>query len=81
QLRAEEIPQCGRIVALADVYDALTHARPYKEAWPVERAVDEVHRLRGAQFDPDVVEAFDQLDAEELAGNAPPASDHIEAAA
>ncbi|HUG65783.1 MAG TPA: HD domain-containing phosphohydrolase, partial [Gaiellaceae bacterium] len=47
QLRAEEIPQCGRIVALADVYDALTHARPYKEAWPVERAVDEVHRLRG----------------------------------
>jgi PAS domain S-box-containing protein len=80
-LRAEEIPQCGRIVALADVFDALTHARPYKEAWPVERAVDEVHRLRGLQFDPDVVEAFDQLDAEELAGNAPHAADDIEAAA
>lgn len=80
-LRGEEIPQCGRIVALADVYDALTHARPYKEAWPVERAVDEVHRLRERQFDPEVVEAFDQLDAEELAGSASTASDDIEAAA
>lgn len=81
QLRAEEIPECGRIVAVADVFDALTHARPYKAAWPVERAVDEVHRLRGMQFDPDVVDAFDQLDAEELAGNATPAADDIEAAA
>lgn len=81
RLKGEEIPQCGRIVALADVYDALTHARPYKEAWPVERAVDEVQRLRGIQFDPDVVEAFDQLDAEELAGNAPTTADDIEAAA
>ena len=80
-LRAEEIPECGRIVALADVFDALTHARPYKEPWPVERALDEVHRLRGLQFDPDVVEAFDQLDAEELAGNPAPSPDDIEAAA
>jgi response regulator RpfG family c-di-GMP phosphodiesterase len=63
------------------VFDGLTHARPYKEAWPVERGVDEVHRLRGMQFDPDVVEAFDQLDAEELAGNVAPAADDIEAAA
>jgi PAS domain S-box-containing protein/putative nucleotidyltransferase with HDIG domain len=69
QLSGDEIPQCGRIVALADVFDALTHTRPYKEAWPVDRAVDEVHRLRGVQFDPEVVEAFDQLDAEDLAGH------------
>jgi PAS domain S-box-containing protein/putative nucleotidyltransferase with HDIG domain len=68
RLQGEEIPQCGRIVALADVFDALTHPRPYKDAWPVDRAVDELRRMRGVQFDPDVVEAFDQLDAEELAG-------------
>jgi len=67
QLSGTEIPQCGRIVALADVFDALTHTRPYKEAWSVDRAVDEIHRLRGVQFDPDVVEVFDQLDAEEFA--------------
>lgn len=69
-LSGDEIPQCGRIVALADVFDALTHVRPYKEAWPVERAVDEVRRLRAVQFDPDVVDAFGRLDAEELAGPA-----------
>jgi putative two-component system response regulator len=67
-LAGREIPQCGRIVALADVFDALTHSRPYKDAWPVDQAVEEVHRLRGRQFDPEVVEAFDQLDAEQLAG-------------
>jgi HD domain len=77
----DEIPQCGRIVALADVFDALTHARPYKEAWPVDRAVEEIHRLRGLQFDPGVVEAFDQLDAEELAGRDPSRADDVEAAA
>jgi putative two-component system response regulator len=67
-LQGEAIPQCGRIVALADVFDALTHARPYKEAWPVERAAAEVQRLRERHFDPDVVDAFEGLDASELAG-------------
>jgi putative two-component system response regulator len=57
-LRAQAIPLSGRIVALADVYDALTHDRPYKAAWPVSRAVAEVEHLAGAQFDPDVVRAF-----------------------
>ncbi len=80
-LKEDEIPQCGRIVALADVFDALTHARPYKEAWSVDRAVAEVHRLRGVQFDPDVVEAFDHLDAEELAETGGTAGDDVEAAA
>jgi HD-GYP domain-containing protein (c-di-GMP phosphodiesterase class II) len=80
-LKEDEIPQCGRIVALADVFDALTHARPYKEAWSVDRAVAEVHRLRGVQFDPDVVEAFDHLDAEQLAGTGGKAGDDVEAAA
>jgi putative two-component system response regulator len=61
RLRAEDIPMAGRIVAVADVFDALTHARPYKSAWPVERAVGEVLRQRGRQFDPDVVDAFSTL--------------------
>lgn len=67
-LRGDEIPLCARIVAVADVFDALTHKRPYKPAWPVHEAVAEIHRLRGLQFDPQVVDAFDQLDTYELAG-------------
>lgn len=66
-LRRTAIPITGRIVALADVFDALTHERPYKQAWPVEQAVDEIHTLRGRQFDPDAVDAFDQLDPYQLA--------------
>jgi putative two-component system response regulator len=61
-LTGETIPLGGRIVALADVFDALTHARPYKEAWTVEDAVAEITRQRGRQFDPELVEAFLSLD-------------------
>jgi putative two-component system response regulator len=57
-LAGEEIPLSGRITAVADVFDALTHDRPYKRAWPVEAAVAEITRGRGQQFDPDVVDAF-----------------------
>jgi putative two-component system response regulator len=57
-----DIPVVARVVALADVFDVLTHVRPYKEAWPVEKALDEVRRERGAHFDPDVVDAFMRLD-------------------
>jgi putative two-component system response regulator len=52
------IPLSGRIVALADVFDALTTVRPYKPAWPVERAVDQIVADAGTHFDPDVVSAF-----------------------
>jgi putative two-component system response regulator len=55
---AEEIPLTGRITTVADVFDALTHARPYKEAWPLERAIDEIAQQRGDQFDPRIVDAF-----------------------
>jgi putative two-component system response regulator len=55
---AEEIPLMGRITTVADVFDALTHERPYKEAWPLERAIDEIVAQRGDQFDPRVVDAF-----------------------
>ena len=57
-LKGEEIPIACRIVALADLYDALTHVRPYKKAWPKEEAIEEVKRLSGTHFDPNVVDAF-----------------------
>lgn len=58
----EAIPLSGRIVAVADVLDALVHARPYKQAWPLERAVEEIRSQSGRQFDPQVVEALLTLD-------------------
>jgi putative two-component system response regulator len=58
QLHGEEIPLPGQIVAVADVFDALTHDRPYKPAWPVNLAVDEICQQTGEHFDPRVVEAF-----------------------
>jgi len=65
-LTGEEIPLSGRIVAVADVFDALTHERPYKHAWPTDQAVDEIQSLRASQFDPDVVEMFMELDPDSL---------------
>jgi cyclic di-GMP phosphodiesterase len=56
-----ETPLSGRIVAVADVFDALTHGRPYKNAWSVAEARAEIRRERGKQFDPDVVDAFLQI--------------------
>lgn len=60
-LAGTAIPEAGRIVALADVYDALTSPRPYKDAWTHEQARDEIVRFRGTHFDPDVVDAFLRL--------------------
>jgi PAS domain S-box-containing protein len=57
-LSGEAIPLVGRIVAVADVFDALTHDRPYKRAWSVEDAIAEMGRGAGGQFDPRVVSAF-----------------------
>ena len=58
QRKGEEIPLSARIVALADVFDALTSRRPYKEAWPVEKALKLIDDESGKHFDPDVVKAF-----------------------
>lgn len=55
-LRATQIPLAGRIVALADVFDALTQARPYKVAWSTHEALDEIRRQTGSHFDPELVE-------------------------
>jgi len=66
-LAGEEIPIGGRIVAVADVWDTLTHDRPYRKAWEPERALTEIRSQAGAQFDPAVVEAFSRLDLKTLA--------------
>ena len=57
-LRGDEIPIEGQIVAVADVFDTLINERPYKPAWPIEKAVAEVRRQSGRWFAPRVVEAF-----------------------
>jgi PAS domain S-box-containing protein len=57
-LRGEEIPLCARIVALADVYDALTSKRPYKMPFPHETTREMIVAQSGKHFDPEVVQAF-----------------------
>jgi HD-GYP domain-containing protein (c-di-GMP phosphodiesterase class II) len=57
-LRGEAIPLEARIVAVADVYDALSTSRAYKEAWEPERVVAELRRLRGIKFDPEALDLF-----------------------
>lgn len=58
QLRGEAIPLDARIVAIADVYDALASSRSYKPAWDRAQIVEELMRLRGTKFDPDLIDAF-----------------------
>nr|WP_058022340.1 HD domain-containing phosphohydrolase [Pseudohongiella spirulinae] len=57
-LKADQIPVAGRIVAISDVFDALTSERPYKKAWDIERALDYIQESKGLHFDPDLVELF-----------------------
>lgn len=58
RLKGEEIPLSARILAVADVFDALTSRRPYKQPWPVDQALALIREESGRQFDPVVVEAF-----------------------
>ena len=60
-ISGDQIPLSARIVALADVYDALRHRRVYKDAWPLDYTLKEIQKESGKQFDPDVVEAFFQV--------------------
>ncbi len=63
-LKGEDIPLIGRIVAIADVFDALTSKRPYKDAWSDEKALDLIRAQSGKHFDPALVAVFlDNLDA------------------
>ena len=57
-LSGANIPIEGRIVAIVDVYDALTNSRPYKKAWPQEKALELIRSERGKHFDPEVTDAF-----------------------
>ncbi|MBF4989655.1 two-component system response regulator [Methylophilus sp. QUAN] len=68
-LKGEAIPIEARIVAVADVFDALLNKRPYKEAWPVEAAVAEIESNRGKHFDPAIVDAMLQCLPDLLAIN------------
>lgn len=58
-LKAEDIPIEGRIVAIADVFDALTSKRPYKDAWSVEKTMDLIKRESGVHFEPKLVELLE----------------------
>lgn len=60
-LAGEAIPLVARIVSIADVFDALTHERPYKRAWSWEEAVDWISEQAGQKFDPTAVEAFREI--------------------
>jgi len=57
-LKGENIPMVGRICGLCDVFDALTSKRPYKEAWPIDEAVEEIKKGSGSHFDPHVTDCF-----------------------
>lgn len=60
-LKGDEIPLAGRIVALADVFDALTSERPYKKAWTAEKAIEYIREMSGSQFDPHLAELFVEI--------------------
>jgi putative two-component system response regulator len=74
-LAGEAIALAGRIVAVADTFDALTHERPYKHAWPIADALAEIARQSGEKFDPSVVAALVRLYKQEAA--AEPLTDHL----
>jgi diguanylate cyclase (GGDEF)-like protein len=85
-LAGETIPVVGRVVAVADVYDALTSARPYKQAWTPEEALVEIERQSGAMFDPSIALllrriVFPQTEASEAAEHPEAVSAQARAAA
>jgi putative two-component system response regulator len=58
RLAGKRIPIQARIVALADVFDALTHGRPFSPPWSMDRALSEIRARRGTQFDPELTDVF-----------------------
>ena len=64
-LKEDEIPLPARIFAVVDVFDALTSERPYRPAWPQDKALEYIKAQRGRQFDPQVVDAFLSVMSEE----------------
>ncbi len=87
-LSGTAIPLAARITALADVFDALTHKRPYKVAWPIDAALDEIARLKGRQFEPQLTDLFivligrlrhDHIDLDSYLGQAASNSSFLQA--
>jgi len=87
-LSGTAIPLAARITALADVFDALTHRRPYKIAWPIDAALDEITRLKGRQFEPQLTDLFvvlisqlrrDYIDIDSFLGQAAHGSPFLQA--
>lgn len=76
-LRGEAIPISGRATALADVFDALTHRRPYKPAWTIDEALAQISKDRGTHFDPQLVDVFMTLDHRSLQEDLDPADDGV----
>ena len=66
-LKGDEIPLAGRIVAITDVFDALTSNRPYKTAWAIDQALNLLTAEKGQHFDPNLVELFLQAMPEMIA--------------
>lgn len=60
-LAGEDIPEMARIVAVADVFDALTTRRPYKEPWPLEKVMDTLQASAGSHFEPRLIEQFTRI--------------------
>jgi putative two-component system response regulator len=60
-LAGKQIPESARIVALADVFDALSMKRPYKEPWPVEKILEYIRQNSGSHFDPEIVAVFEEI--------------------
>ena len=58
RLRGDEIPLAGRLIAVADAFDAMTSDGPYNEGMPPERALEKMLQMSGSQWDPEIVEAL-----------------------
>ena len=65
-LKGKAIPLAARIVTVADVFDALIHERPYKKAWPIEKAIEEMKTLSGHAFDSEILDVFLQIQIEKF---------------
>lgn len=60
-LKGEDIPESARIVALADVFDALSMKRPYKDPWPIEKILAHIRSSSGTHFDPRLIDVFEKV--------------------